>query len=501
LKLHRGGDRVGTGRAAAPLFGLAERGVRGRGDGTHEADAARGVLIIGNRRVTDGRAVGLVVLRVIGFLFPGKALEVSPGLKLHRGRDGGRAAGAAAVELGLALCGVDVRAHGAHETRARRIFVVVERRVAHRRAVRLVILRIIRLLFIDLAEIVGPRLELHRGGDRVRIRRAAAPEFRLTKRRVGACRGRAYEPAGGACGILVIADLRVPHVGAVGLVVLLIVGPLFAGVALEIGPSLQFHRCGDDGGAGRAAAVLAGLALRGIDVGGGGANDRERDVLVVMDRRIAHVRSVGFVVLDVIGLFFAREALEIGPRLKFHRGGDDVRRRGASAPLLGFTERRIRVCRDRADQGGGVRGIFVVGDRGVADRDSVGAVVLDVISLLFVRHALEVAHGLKFHRRGDRVRTHRSAAVELGLALRRFRVGDGCAYHPGAARGVFVEMDLRVADRGSVRPIILKEVGFLFVHEAFEVGMGLELHRRGDDVRAGGAIAELLGLAQSRIRA
>jgi len=262
------------------------------------------------------------------------------------------------------------------------------------------------LFFVHVALVVGPGLKLHDGVDGVGLRRAAAPEFRLAERSVGAgLQGADERRRRGVQRILVIADHRVTDVSAAGLVILKVIGAFFVGIALEVGPGLELHRGRNDVGAGRAAAEELRLALGGIHrrVDRADQKRRVRRVLVVMDLGVADADAVRLVVLQVVHLLFAREALEVGPGLEFHRRGDRVGASGSAAEKLGFALSGVAVGVDGADEGGGVRRIFVVVELRVADGDAVRAVILDVIGLFFAGDAQEVGGRLQFHRRRDDV--------------------------------------------------------------------------------------------------
>jgi len=421
LKLHRGGDRVEAGRAAAPEFGLAKGGVAERGRGANESVRVLGVLVIRDLRVADGRAVRAVVLREVGLLLARDALVVDPRLELHRRRDRVDSGGAAAVLLGLTQRGVPVRDSRADRGHAAvRIFIVGKSRIADR-AVYLVVLGEVGLFFARQAFEVGPGLEFHRGRDRIGLRDAALKELRFAQGGIHVRHGRADERSGRVVRILlVVGDRRGAHVAA-RLVALRVVDLLFARFALEVGPRLELHRNRDRVGAGSAAAPELRLAECGIGIRRGGANERGGRVvrihLVIRNGRVPHPTAVGLVILDEIGLFFAGLALKVRPRLE-HGREHAVGTRGAAAVELRLAERGVGVRECRADDGSRAVRILVVGNLRIAYVDAVRAVVLREVRLFLAGLAFEVGPSLERHRSRERRGAGDATLEEFSLAER-----------------------------------------------------------------------------------
>jgi len=487
LKLETG-NVVRSGRAEAVQLVLTEGRVRVGVRRANERRAAGRILVQRDLGVADRRAVDLVVLRVVGLLFVRVTLEVGPGLELHGDGDRIESGRATAPELGLAERRIAVGRERAHERRrVRRIFVIRKLGVADVRAVRLVVLREVRLFFAGDAFEVGPRLELHRDGDRVEAGRAATPDLRLAERGIPV-RLRGADERRAAVRIFVVGNLRVANVGAVGLVVLGEVGLFFAGEALVIGPGLELHGEGNRVETGRAATPEFGLAERGICVSGHRAHERGGGVrgilLIIRDRRVTNIGAVGFVILREIGLFVAGLALEIGPRLELHRGGDRVEARHAAAVELRFAEPRVCVGAGRTDEEGGVRRILVIRDLRVAHA-AVRLVVLDEVGFFLRRISLEIGPSLERHRGRDRVHARGPAAVELGLTERGIRIGEGRPDDRGRSGRILVVRDLCVADVHAVRTVVLRVVGFFFGGQTLEISPRLELHHRRDEIGAG----------------
>jgi len=274
---------------------------------------------------------------------------------------------------------------------------------------------------------------------------------------------------------------------------------LLADIALEISPSLELQG-GYVVGAGGAKAVEFRFAHRRIHVGGGSAHEGGGvgGILVIGNRRVADVGSVRLVGLGVVDLLFAREALEVRPSLEL-QGRDVVGARRAAAVEFGLALGGIHVRCGRTHERGWIGGILVIVELGVSDGRAVGAVVLKVIRLLLARSPEEIGPGLELEAR-DIVGSGSSLPVELGLThcrvgARDVGANDGCCVHR-----VFVVVDLRTAHVGAVRLVVLEEVRLLFTDEALHVGPGLELHRGGDRVGAGRALAPRLGLAERGVR-
>jgi len=315
-------------------------------------------------------------LEIIELLFVRVAFEVAPVLQFHRRPNDVRARRAAAPELRLALGGVDVRGRGANDARAAGgIGVVIDLGVAEADAVGLVVLQVIDLLLVRLALEVGPGLKFE-GGDVVRASRSEAVHLRLSLGGIDAGRDRAHE-TGRVGRVFVVIDRRVADGGAVGAIALNVIGLFFVRHTLEVRPGLELHVGGERVRARGAAAVKLRLALGGIDVRGRRAHEtrRVRRVLVIMKLGVPDGGAVEFVILEVIGLFLVGHSLEVGPSLELE-ARDVVGAGGAAAVELGFLLGGVRSGSGRARESRGVRGVFVVMERRVADRRAVGLVVL-----------------------------------------------------------------------------------------------------------------------------
>jgi len=480
LKLQRG-HVVGARRAAAEEFGLDQRRVDVRGGGAVEIGAGVGaVFVVRDRRVADVDAVCFVILREVGLFFAGEALVIGPGLELHVRRDDVGAGGAQAEETRLAEGRIGTRRSGAVQVGAGVRAVLVERnlRRTNRDAVRPVILGEVDLLFARDPLEVRPSLKLE-GGDVVGAGGTRTPELGLTEGRIHARDERAVERGAGVGAVFVVGDLRGADVVSIRLVILREVRLLFTGEALEVRPRLELERR-DVVGAGGAQAEELRFALSGVDARGGGAVERGAGVgavFVVGDRGVAN-GAVGFVRLRVVGLFLARDALEIGPILKLE-ARNVVGAGGAATEEFRFAERRVDARVDGAvERGAGVGAVFVVGDLRVTDVEAVRFVILSVVGLFLGIEALEVGPRLKREGR-DVGRSLNAAAVQLRFTLSGVGSRVGCAVQVSARVGaVFVVGDRRVADVGAVGLVVLGVVGLFFTGSPLEISPSLELQRR-----------------------